>query len=47
MKIFIENNQSGSEVTQLNTLTLIGQTLSAATNMSEFKRIAGKKGESH
>ncbi|KAH9403554.1 Thioredoxin-like protein 1 [Tyrophagus putrescentiae] len=44
--IFIENNQNGSEVTRLDNLTLIGQPVNA-TNMGEFKRIAGKAGESH
>ena len=44
--MFIENNQSGTDCTRIDNITLIGQTVSS-TNMSEFKRIAGKKGESH
>jgi len=44
--IFIENNQSNSEVTRIDYLSLIGSPVSA-TNMNDFKRIAGKKGESH
>lgn len=44
--IFIKDNQSGSETTRVDHITLIGSTV-AATNMSEFKRISGKKGESH
>lgn len=45
-QIFVENNQSGSEVTRIDYLSLIGSPVSA-TNMNDFKRIAGKKGESH
>ncbi|KAH9507019.1 thioredoxin-like [Dermatophagoides farinae] len=44
--MFVENNQSGTDCTRIDNITLIGQTVSS-TNMSEFKRIAGKKGESH
>lgn len=33
-------------MTRLDNLTLIGQPVNA-TNMGEFKRIAGKAGESH
>jgi len=44
--LFIRDNQSGSEKTQINYLGFIGSPLNA-TNMSEFKRVAGKKGEAH
>ncbi|OTF74596.1 hypothetical protein BLA29_002786 [Euroglyphus maynei] len=44
--LFVENNQSGTDCTRIDNITLIGQTVTG-TNMSEFKRIAGKKGESH
>jgi len=44
--IFVENNQGNTEVTRIDNLSVIGQTL-GSTNMGDFKRIAGKKGESH
>jgi len=44
--IFVKNNQSNTEVTRIDYLSFIGSPVSA-TNMSDFKRIAGKKGESH
>lgn len=44
--IFVKDNQSGDEVTQIDFLCLIG-TPTIQTNMTEFKRVAGKKGESH
>lgn len=44
--LFIKDNLSGDEVTQLDYLGFIGSPVNA-TNMSEFKRVAGKKGESH
>ncbi|CAG2113917.1 unnamed protein product [Medioppia subpectinata] len=44
--IFVKNNQSNSELTRIDYLSLIGSPVSA-TNMNDFKRIAGKKGESH
>lgn len=44
--IFIANNQGGEETTVLKYLKLIGIPL-IATNMNEFKRVAGKSGESH
>jgi len=46
MTIFIQDNQSGDDVTVLNYLQIIGSPMNA-TNMSDFKRVAGKKGESH
>lgn len=44
--IFIKDNQSGDEITQLDYLGFIGSPVST-TNMADFKRVAGKKGESH
>ncbi|CAE1299300.1 PITH domain-containing protein At3g04780,Thioredoxin-like protein 1 [Acanthosepion pharaonis] len=44
--IFIKDNQGGMETTQINYLCFIGTPVSS-TDMSEFKRVAGKKGESH
>ena len=44
--IFVKDNQEGGEVTQIDYLAIIGQTIDT-TNMSEFKRVAGKKGEGH
>jgi len=44
--VFVEDNQDGSDVTQIDYFSLIGSPIST-TNMTDFKRIAGKKGESH
>lgn len=44
--IFVKDNQGGEETTQIDYLCLIGSPLTA-TNMTDFKRVAGKKGESH
>ena len=44
--IFVANNQGDEETTVLKYLKLIGIPL-IATNMNEFKRVAGKAGESH
>ncbi|GAB1607129.1 thioredoxin-like protein 1 [Argonauta hians] len=44
--VFIKDNQTGCETTRLNYLCFIGTPVSA-TDMSDFKRVAGKKGESH
>lgn len=46
IQIFIRNNQSGNETTQIDYLGFIGSPL-ATTKMEDFKRVAGKKGESH
>ncbi|PSN41069.1 Thioredoxin-like protein 1 [Blattella germanica] len=46
IQLFVKNNQSGSETTQIDHLAFIGSPIST-TNMGEFKRVAGKKGESH
>lgn len=46
MQLFIKDNQSGDEITQIDYLAIIGSPIST-TNMGDFKRIAGKKGESH
>jgi thioredoxin len=44
--VFVKDNQSGDEVTQIEYLGFIG-TPQSTTNMGDFKRVAGKKGESH
>jgi len=44
--LFVKDNQSGDETTRIDHLSLIGSPV-GTTNMSEFKRVAGKKGESH
>ncbi|XP_032511726.2 thioredoxin-like protein 1 [Danaus plexippus] len=46
IQLFIKDNQSGDEVTQIDHLAFYGSPIST-TNMGEFKRVAGKKGESH
>jgi len=45
LTLFIKDNQEGEETTQLDYLCIIGSPISV-TNMNEFKRVAGKKGES-
>uniref|UniRef100_A0AAQ4P9U6 Thioredoxin-like 1 n=1 Tax=Gasterosteus aculeatus aculeatus TaxID=481459 RepID=A0AAQ4P9U6_GASAC len=44
--LFIKSNQGDEETTKINYLTFIGTPVQA-TNMSDFKRVVGKKGESH
>ncbi|XP_034841179.1 thioredoxin-like protein 1 [Maniola hyperantus] len=46
IQLFIKDNQSGCDVTQIDQLVLYGSPIST-TNMGEFKRVAGKRGESH
>ncbi|GIY12633.1 thioredoxin-like protein 1 [Caerostris extrusa] len=46
LQIFVKDNQTGAETTRINQLAIIGSVLTT-TNMSDFKRVAGKKGESH
>ncbi|OWR48655.1 thioredoxin [Danaus plexippus plexippus] len=46
IQLFIKDNQSGDEVTQIDHLAFYGSPIST-TNMGEFKRVAGKIGESH
>eukprot|EP00730_Choanoeca_flexa_P014429 TRINITY_DN6309_c0_g1_i1.p1 TRINITY_DN6309_c0_g1~~TRINITY_DN6309_c0_g1_i1.p1 ORF type:complete len:291 (+),score=83.13 TRINITY_DN6309_c0_g1_i1:39-911(+) len=44
--VFIEDNQGGEDVSALTYFELIG-TPRDVTNMAEFKRVAGEKGEAH
>ncbi|XP_062410710.1 thioredoxin-like protein 1 [Sardina pilchardus] len=44
--LFIKSNQGEEETTKINYLTFIGTPVQA-TNMNDFKRVVGKKGESH
>lgn len=46
LQIFVNDNQEGGEVTSISELKIYGTPINA-TNMQEFKRVAGKKGESH
>ncbi|XP_068153473.1 thioredoxin-like protein 1 [Drosophila tropicalis] len=45
IQIFVKNNQSGGDVTQIDYIGFIGSPI--MTKMNDFKRVAGKKGESH
>ncbi|XP_018318667.1 thioredoxin-like protein 1 [Agrilus planipennis] len=45
-QLFVKDNQSGGDITQINHLAIIGSPINT-TNMGDFKRVAGKKGESH
>lgn len=44
MQIFVENNHDGSDTTRIDYLQLFGSPIQT-TNMSDFKRVAGKEGE--
>lgn len=44
--LFIEDNQGGGDRTIIEELKFIGAPI-ATTKMDDFKRISGKKGESH
>ncbi|XP_042878786.1 thioredoxin-like protein 1 [Penaeus japonicus] len=44
--IFIKDNQTEAETTQISYLQIIGSPVQT-TKMADFKRVAGKKGESH
>jgi len=46
MTIFFKDNQCNDEVTRINYLQVIGSPM-VTTKMSDFKRVAGKAGESH
>lgn len=46
IQIFVKDNQSGGDKTQIDFLGFIGAPI-ATTKMDDFKRVAGKKGESH
>ncbi|XP_013421276.1 thioredoxin-like protein 1 [Lingula anatina] len=46
LTIFIKDNQAGTEVTQVDAFTVYGTPV-GKTDMAAFKRVAGKKGESH
>ena len=46
LQLFIKDNQSGDENTQIDYLCIIGTPI-GTTNMNDFKRVAGKKGEGH
>lgn len=46
LTLFVKDNQNGDETTRIEDLVIIGSPV-GTTNMSEFKRVAGKKGESH
>lgn len=45
LQLFVRDNQSGAEVTVLESLGIVGSPLQS-TNMKDFKRVAGKVGES-
>jgi len=46
LQVFIADNMSGDETTEIESLTFYGMPVST-TNMHDFKRVAGSKGESH
>ena len=46
LQLFFKDNQAGEEVTQIDYLGIVGTPI-GTTNMNEFKRVAGKKGEGH
>lgn len=46
IQFFIKSNQAGGDITQIDHIAIIGTPINT-TNMGDFKRVAGKKGESH
>jgi len=46
LQFFFKDNQAGEEITQIDHLAVIGTPIST-TNMNDFKRVSGKKGEAH
>lgn len=44
--IFVKDNQTGQETTRIDYIQLIGSPI-ITTKMSEFRRVAGSKGEAH
>ncbi|XP_015269340.1 PREDICTED: thioredoxin-like protein 1 [Gekko japonicus] len=44
--LFVQSNQGDEEATRITYFTFIGTPVQA-TNMNDFKRVVGKKGESH
>ncbi|VDN95997.1 unnamed protein product [Rodentolepis nana] len=45
--IFVQDNQKGVEQTRITNLILYGCPVNNVTNMNDFKRVAGQKGEAH
>ncbi|XP_068711576.1 thioredoxin-like protein 1 isoform X2 [Montipora foliosa] len=46
LTLFFQNNQGGEETTVVDYIGFIGSPLDT-TNMEDFKRVAGKKGDRH
>jgi len=46
LQFFIKDNQEGGEVTQIDYFSVVGTPI-GTTNMNDFKRVQGKKGEAH
>jgi len=46
LQFFFKDNQAGEETTQIDHLSVIGTPINT-TNMNDFKRVSGKKGEAH
>lgn len=46
LHVFVKDNITGSETTEIESFTIYGMPVST-TNMQDFKRVAGEKGESH
>ena len=45
MQLFIAGNQGGKDTTVLSKLDIFGSGKGGSTNMKDFKRVAGEKGE--
>jgi len=46
LQFFVKDNQEGGEVTQIDYFSVVGTPI-GTTNMNDFKRVQGKKGEAH
>jgi len=47
IQVFVKDNQGNAETSRIDKLKFFGSPITASTNMQNFQRVAGKKGEAH